>query len=218
MIWTAFHSAASVGEVTATALDLLAGFGFSISLIAAIGAQNAYVLRMGIRREHVLPLVAICAGTDALLILAGTAGVGALVEAVPWLLTAIRYAGAAFLVVYGLLAARRALRPGALVADAGGAATPLRSAVLSCLAITWLNPHVYLDTVALLGSVANAQGEGRWLFAGGAAVGSLAWFTALGFGARFLRPLFRSPRAWRVLDLAVAAIMLALAAGLVLGA
>lgn len=199
-------------------LDAAAGFGFSIALIAAIGAQNAYVLRMGIRGEHILPIVVICAGSDALLISAGTAGIGVLVEAVPWLLTAIRFAGAAFLIAYGVLAVRRALRPGSLRADAEGPATPLRTAVLSCLAITWLNPHVYLDTVALLGSVANARGDGRWWFAAGAMAGSLAWFTALGAAARLLRPLFRSPRAWRVLDVAVAIIMFALAARLLLDA
>ena len=199
-------------------LTLLAGFGFGLSLIAAIGAQNAFVLRMGIRGEHVLPLVAICAGADAVLVFAGTAGVGVIVDAVPWLLTAIRLAGAAFLTGYGMFALRRALHPTALVADTTGERTPLRSAVLACLAITLLNPHVYLDTVALLGSVANAHGAERWWFATGASVASLAWFSTLGFGARLLRGVFRRPAAWRVLDLVVAGVMFTLAVSLVAGA
>lgn len=199
-------------------LVLLTGFGFGLSLIAAIGAQNAFVLRMGIRREHVLPLVAICAGADAVLIFAGTAGVGALIGAVPWLMIAIRIVGAAFLFGYGLFALRRAWKPGSLVADAGGAETPLRTAVITCLAITLLNPHVYLDTVALLGSVANAQGDGRWWFATGSALASVIWFSLIGFGGRYLRGLFRSPVAWRVLDLVVAVVMFALAVKLLLGA
>ena len=165
----------------------------------------------------VLPLVAICAGADAILIFAGTAGVGALIDAVPWIMTAIRIVGAAFLMGYGIFALRRAWKPGSLEADAGGAATPLRTAVLTCLAITLLNPHVYLDTVALLGSVANAQGDARWWFATGAATSSIMWFSLIGFGGRYLRGLFRSPVAWRVLDLVVAVVMFALAAKLLLG-
>lgn len=198
-------------------VNMLAGFGFGLSLIAAIGAQNAYVLRMGIRREHVLPLVAICATADAVLIFAGTAGVGAIVDAVPWIMVAIRIAGAAFLIGYGVFALRRAAKPGTLEADATGASTPLRTAVLTCLAITLLNPHVYLDTVALLGSVANAHGDGRWWFATGASIASVSWFSTIGFGGRFLRGLFRSPAAWRVLDLLVAVVMFVLAAQLLLG-
>ena len=198
-------------------LVLVAGFGFGLSLIAAIGAQNAYVLRMGIRREHVVPLIAICVGVDVALIFAGTAGIGAASDAVPWLLTAIRLAGALFLVVYGAMALWRAAKPGKLEASGEGPATPLRTAVLTCLGITLLNPHVYLDTVALLGSIASTHGDDRWWFATGAAVSSAVWFTLLGFGARALRGLFRSPLAWRVLDLVVAVVMFALAASLLIG-
>lgn len=196
-----------------------AGFGFGLSLIAAIGAQNAYVLRQGLRREHVVPLVLICAGTDALLILLGVAGIGVLVEQVPWALTAIRWFGVAFLVAYGLFALRRAFTSESLDPDAEQAPTPRRTVILTILALTWLNPHVYLDTVLLLGSVANTDGDdGRWWFGAGAALASFAWFTTLGFGARALRPLFRDPRAWRVLDVLVAIVMFALAVSLVLGA
>jgi L-lysine exporter family protein LysE/ArgO len=194
----------------------LSGLGFGLSLIVAIGAQNAFVLRQGLRREHVGTVVAICALSDAVLIVAGIAGIGALVGAAPWVLTVLRWLGAAFIAGYGVLAARRALRPGSLEADPAGSSTSLGSAVLACLAFTWLNPHVYLDTLVLLGSVANTHGSARWWFGAGAAVGSVAWFSALGFGARFLRPLFRSRTAWRVLDGIIALVMFAVAASLVL--
>ncbi|WP_028708515.1 LysE/ArgO family amino acid transporter [Propionicicella superfundia] len=194
----------------------IAGLGFGLSLIVAIGAQNAFVLRQGLRRENVLPVVAICAVSDAVLIAAGIAGVGAVVAAAPAVLTGIRWGGALFVAAYGVLAARRALRPGALQADPAGSPSTLGSAVAACLAFTWLNPHVYLDTVVLLGSVATTHGEARWWFGAGAVTGSLAWFSALGFGARFLRPLFRSPLAWRVLDGLIAVVMFAVAASLVL--
>lgn len=193
----------------------LSGLGFGLSLIVAIGAQNAFVLRQGLRREHVGPVVAICALSDAVLIVAGIAGIGAVVGAAPWVLTVLRWGGAAFIVTYGVLAARRALRPGSLDADPAGTSTSLGTAVLACLAFTWLNPHVYLDTLVLLGSVANTHGTARWWFGAGAAVGSVAWFSALGFGARFLRPLFRSRTAWRVLDGIIAVVMFAVAASLV---
>ena len=197
----------------------VAGFGFGMSLIAAIGAQNAYVLRQGLRREHVLPIVAICAATDALLILLGVAGIGVLIEQVPWLLVVIRWFGVAFLIAYGIFALRRAFRPESLDADAEQRPTALRTAILTVLALTWLNPHVYLDTVLLLGSVANTHGDpGRWWFGGGAVIASIVWFSALGFGARALRPLFRNPRAWQVLDVIVALVMFVLALTLILGA
>jgi L-lysine exporter family protein LysE/ArgO len=193
---------------------VLAGFGFSMSLIVAIGAQNAFVLRQGLRKEHVLPIVLVCAGTDALLIVAGIAGVGALIQAAPWVLIVVRWVGVAFLVVYGALAARRALRPGELEAASGTEPTSLLAALGACLAFTWLNPHVYLDTVVLMGTVGNGYGGGRWWFAVGAAAASAVWFTALGFGARMLRPVFRSPVAWRVLDVLIALMMFAIAATL----
>lgn len=188
---------------------LLFGFATSISLIAAIGAQNAFVLRQGIRNEHVLPVVILCAASDLILILAGIAGVGALVTAHPNLTTVARYGGAAFLIGYALLAARRALRPAALT-PADAAPARLGSVLLTCLALTFLNPHVYLDTVVLLGTLANQQREGRWLFGAGAAAASVVWFLALGFGARRLAGLFASPATWRILDWLIAATMLAL--------
>lgn len=198
-------------------LAALAGLGFGLSLIVAIGAQNAFVLRQGLRREHVFAVVAICALADAVLILLGIGGVGAVLQGAPWLLVIIRWGGIAFLVTYGILALRRALRPGSLEADPAGASTSLRTAILTVLALTFLNPHVYLDTVVLLGSVANTHGDDRWFFGAGAAIGSVIWFSLLGFGARYLRPLFRSPRAWRILDGFVAALMFVLALTLAFG-
>jgi Lysine efflux permease len=207
--------------VTTALLAALAGLGLGLSLIVAIGAQNAFVLRQGLRREHVLAVVAVCALSDAVLIAAGVAGGGALFTAVPWLVDVIRWAGAAFLAGYGLLAARRALRrpdPDAagLRAGTGPAAAGLGATIATTLALTWLNPHVYLDTVLLLGSVASTHGDSRWWFAGGAALGSILWFTSLGFGARLLDPLFARPLAWRILDGVIAAVMLTLAVLLVL--
>ena len=196
---------------------LLSGLGFGLSLIIAIGAQNAFVLRQGLRREHVLAVVLICALSDALLIGLGVGGLGTLLQFVPWLLVVVRIGGAVFLIVYGILAARRAFKPAALVTEEAGTATPLWTAVATCLALTWLNPHVYLDTVVLLGSVAGTHGADRWWFGLGAAVGSVLWFTALGYGARLLRPLFAKPLAWRVLDGIIAVVMFAIAASLLLG-
>jgi L-lysine exporter family protein LysE/ArgO len=194
----------------------LAGFGLGLSLIVAIGAQNAYVLRQGLRREHVLPVVAVCVLGDVILIWLGVAGMGALISSVPRLLTVVRVVGAAFLAGYGLLAFRRALRPGRLAADPAGRSTARGAAVGTALALTWLNPHVYLDTVLLLGSVARTHGNGV-AFGVGACLASVLWFFGLGFGARLLRPLFARPTAWRVLDGVIAAVMLALAATLLLG-
>ncbi|MFD0313021.1 LysE/ArgO family amino acid transporter [Streptomyces flavalbus] len=194
-----------------------AGFGTGLSLIVAIGAQNAFVLRQGIRRQAVLPVVVICALSDAVLIALGVAGIGAVVVAWPAALTVVAWTGGAFLLCYGALAARRVLRPGALRAD-GAAATSTRRAVLTCLALTWLNPHVYLDTVFLLGSVAADRGDLRWTFGLGAALASLCWFAALGFGGRLLGRWLARPAAWRVLDALVAATMLTLGAMLIAGA
>lgn len=199
-------------------LAALSGLGLGLSLIVAIGAQNAFVLRQGVRREHIVPVIAICALSDALLIALGVGGAGALFDAVPWLVTVARFAGAAFLLVYGALAARRALRPKALDADAAPARGSLTAAVGTVLALTWLNPHVYLDTVVLLGSIASTHGDQRWWFGAGAALGSVLWFTALGLGARALAPVFARPRAWRILDGVIAVVMLALAVSLVVGA
>ncbi|MEU0742992.1 LysE/ArgO family amino acid transporter [Streptomyces sp. NPDC006134] len=194
-----------------------AGFGTGLSLIVAIGAQNAFVLRQGIRRHAVLAVVGICALSDAVLIALGVGGVGAVVVAWPGALTAVGWIGGAFLIGYGVLAARRVLRPGALTAD-GAAAGSRRRAVLTCLALTWLNPHVYLDTVFLLGSVAADRGPLRWTFGLGAACASLCWFAALGFGARFLGRFLARPASWRVLDALVAVVMVTLGVTLVAGA
>ncbi|KOX25157.1 MULTISPECIES: LysE/ArgO family amino acid transporter [Streptomyces] len=195
-----------------------AGFGTGLSLIVAIGAQNAFVLRQGARRDAVLAVVGICALSDAVLIALGVGGVGAVVVAWPGALTAVGWIGGAFLLGYGALAARRVFRPaGALRAD-GDAAGSRRRAVLTCLALTWLNPHVYLDTVFLLGSVAADRGPLRWTFGLGAALASLVWFAALGFGARYLGRFLSRPSAWRVLDGLVAATMIALGLSLVAGA
>ncbi len=191
---------------------VITGFASGAGLIVAIGSQNAYLLRQGLRREHVLPLVLICALSDAALILLGALGIGALVDAAPWALQVLRWAGAAFLIGYGVLAARRALRPRALL-PGEQPRTRLAVAALTMLALTWLNPHVYLDTVLLLGGLGAAHGDpGRWLFAAGAAAASLAWFALLGFGARGLGRFFARPSAWRVLDGIIAITMLALAA------
>ncbi|MEV5872102.1 LysE/ArgO family amino acid transporter [Streptomyces tendae] len=195
-----------------------AGFGTGLSLIVAIGAQNAFVLRQGVRRDAVLAVVGICALSDAVLIALGVGGVGAVVVAWPGALTAVGWIGGAFLLCYGALAARRVFRPsGALRAD-GDAAGSRRRAVLTCLALTWLNPHVYLDTVFLLGSVAADRGPLRWTFGLGAAVASLVWFAALGFGARYLGRFLARPAAWRILDGLVAATMIVLGLSLVAGA
>ncbi|WP_306204200.1 LysE/ArgO family amino acid transporter [Actinoplanes sp. RD1] len=192
----------------------LAGFAASAVLIIAIGAQNAFVLRQGLRREHVLPVVVVCAASDLLLIAAGIGGLGALVTAHPVVVTVIRWAGAVFLIGYAVLAARRAISPGTLTPTAGGPAT-LRATLLACLAMTYLNPHVYLDTVLLLGSVAQ-QHPDRWAFGAGAAAASVVWFSALGLGAQRLAPVLRRPAAWRVLDGLIAVVMAALGIGLLL--
>jgi L-lysine exporter family protein LysE/ArgO len=214
--------------------SLIAGLGLGFSLIIAIGAQNLFVLRQGIRREHVLAVVMICAASDAALIALGVSGVGLVLQAVPWLIDAVRWAGAAFLIAYGLLAAKRAWRPtgqALAIADAeasaesapgGTAASPratrtrLAPVVLTALALTWLNPHVYLDTVFLLGTVANTHGDLRWWFAAGAMFASVAWFFGLGFGARYLGRWLATPRAWRILDAVIAVVMIALGISLVL--
>jgi L-lysine exporter family protein LysE/ArgO len=192
-----------------------AGFLFGLSLIVAIGPQNAYVLRQGLLHRHVFAVVAVCAISDAVLITLGVTGVGLILDQVPGLMTALRFGGAAFLTVYGLLAARRAIKRHALVVDNSGTIPSLRSTVAACMAFTWLNPHVYLDTIVLLGSVANSHDDFRGWFAAGAIVASFGWFAALGYGARLLRPLFVKPNAWHVLDGIVAVVMLAIAALLV---
>ena len=194
----------------------LAGFALGFSLILAIGAQNAFVLRQGLRRAHVFAVCLACALSDAVLIAAGVAGFGALAEAVPWLETVMRWGGAAFLVVYGALSFRSAWRGGAALAAAGAERQSLGAALATCLALTWLNPHVYLDTVALIGSV-SAQYDDRLAFGAGAVTASFVFFFGLGYGARLVAPVFARPRAWQVLDAGIGVVMWAIAAGLILG-
>lgn len=193
----------------------LAGFAASAVLIIAIGAQNAFVLRQGLRREHVLAVVVTCAASDLLLISAGIAGLGVVVTARPGAVTIIRWGGVLFLTGYAALAAYRALRPSTL-APADRAPATLRATLLTCLALTYLNPHVYLDTVLLLGTVAQ-QHPHRWLFGIGAAAASVVWFTALGAGARRLAPVLARPAAWRALDGLIATVMLVLGISLAVG-
>ena len=205
---------------SAALLALVLGLGTGLSLIIAIGAQNAFVLRLGIeaRNRIVLVVVLVCAVSDAVLILAGVLGIGAVIEAAPVALVVIRILGSAFLLVYGVMAAVRVFRPRALVVSGTAPKLGMGSAVTTAVAFTWLNPHVYLDTVVLLGSVANQQGaDERWLWSVGAISGSFLWFFALGFGARLLRPVFARPTAWRVLDALIAVVMLALGLRLALG-
>jgi L-lysine exporter family protein LysE/ArgO len=192
---------------------VLAGLLTGLALIVAVGAQNAFLLRQGVRGEHVLPLVLVCVVSDAVGIAAGIAGLGALLERWPAALPVLQVAGGVYLLAFGLQSAVRAWRPSALTAG-GGAAMSLPRALLMMLALTWLNPHFYLDTLLMLGTVANSFGDLRWVFFAGAFAGSVIWFPALGFGARLLRGLFARPSAWRVLDSAIAVVMGALGIGL----
>lgn len=202
---------------SAALLAAVAGLTFGLSLIVAIGAQNAFVLRQGLLRQHRAIVVVTCALSDVALIALGVGGAGALLAAAPALGTAARIGGAAFLLAYAALAARRAWR-GESVAEVVAGAAPGPLAVLATtLALTWLNPHVYLDTVVLAGTAADTHGDARWWFAAGMAAGSVLWFTTIGYGSAALRPLFARPAAWRVLDAGIAAIMLALGLTLALG-
>ena len=200
----------SVGEAA------LAGYLLSISLIAAIGAQNAFVLRQGLRREHVFAVILACALSDALLMAAGVAGFGAVQAYVPWIGDAMRYGGAAFLIVYGALRFRAALRGGEALRPAAGMTVPLAQVLATCLLLTWANPHVYLDTVVLIGSISAQYAPHQAVFGVGAALGSLSFFLALGYGARMLAPVFARPQAWVVLEVIVGCTMWAIAAGLLL--
>jgi L-lysine exporter family protein LysE/ArgO len=204
----------------------VAGLLTGVSLIVAIGAQNAYVLRQGLLRSHIGPVVAVCAVSDLVLIGAGVSGIGTLVDQAGWVLDTVRWLGVAFLTWYAVGSLRRVLHPAALDTRAAGpSGGESRAAVLGkTVALTWLNPHVYLDTVLLLGSIAAAHDgarvgglSGRWWFALGAGCASIAWFTSLGFGARLLAPLLARPAAWRLLDMVIAATMLLVAARLALG-
>jgi L-lysine exporter family protein LysE/ArgO len=199
---------ASAVVLTSPAIETsLAGLLFGLSLIVAVGAQNAYVLRQGLLRQHLLTVVGICTLSDAVLIAAGVAGAGAVLHGRPWLLQTARVGGAAFLFGYAALAAWRALRPPPIADENTDRPSGLPSVVAACLAFTWLNPAVYLDTLLLLGSVANTHHGDQWWFGGGAAMASALWFVGLGFGARLLIPVFRTRVAWRALDGFVALVM-----------
>ena len=193
------------------------GYLVALSLILAIGAQNAFVLRQGLRREHVGPVVAVCALSDAVLIAAGVAGFGSLSAAVPWFGEAMRWLGVVFLLVYGALRFRAALRGGEALQPTENGAAPLGKVLLTCLVLTWANPHVYLDTVVLIGSISAQYAPHQLAFGVAAACGSLSFFTALGFGARLLAPVFARPAAWVWLEVGVGVTMWAIAAGLALG-
>ena len=180
--------------------SLLLGLSTGLSLIVAIGAQNAFVLRQGIRREHILLTVVLCALSDVVLIFAGITGVGMVVERAPWILTIARIGGAIFLICYAFFALRRAIAPSGMDSSSTSAPTTAWSVAATALMLTWLNPHVYIDTVLLLGSIGASQGEASGAFAVGAMLASVLWFAALGYAARFLSRFFAKPTAWRVLD------------------
>lgn len=203
--------------LTPAAAAALAGLGFGLSLIIAIGPQNAYVLRVGVLRQRVPVVVAICAVSDVVLIVAGVAGAGAAIDSSRWVLPVARVGGAAFLLGYAALAARRAVRGSAGLTPDATVRASLLAVAGAALAFTWLNPAVYLDTVVLLGSVANTHRGQQWWFAGGAALASVVWFSGIGFGARALGPVFRRPATWRALDAFVAVVMCVTALRLVTG-
>lgn len=194
--------------------SMIAGFALGFSLILAIGAQNAFVLRQGLRREHIFALCLTCAVSDAILIAAGVAGFGALAQAAPWFETVMRYGGAVFLICYALRSFYSAWQGGAAMEVEGGQRASLRATLLTVLAFTWLNPHVYLDTVVLIGSI-SAQYDDRLSFAIGAMVSSFVFFFSLGYGASILTPVFARPRAWQVLDVVIGVVMLGIALKLV---
>ncbi|WP_198403459.1 LysE/ArgO family amino acid transporter [Celeribacter ethanolicus] len=195
----------------------LIGFLTGLSLIVAIGAQNAFVLRQGLRRAHVLPVVLVCALSDALLISLGVFASAQVSEAFPPLLPILRWGGAAFLMFYGAKAALAAYRGGGHLEAATQGAQSLKTVVLTALVLTWLNPHVYLDTVVLLGAISARFPEARAGFATGAIMASFAFFFSLGFGARLLAPVFARETSWRVLDGGIALVMWSIAVGLIRG-
>lgn len=195
---------------------VLTGLLTGLGLIIAIGAQNAFLLRQGLRRERVAPLIAFCVLADTVLIGLAVLGIGAVVTAWPAFLTVARWGGGLFVIGYGLHAAWRALHPGdSLRADAPGGRAGTARPLLTMAALTLLNPHVYLD-VTLLGTIANTHGpEGRWYFYGGIVAGSTLWFTALGLGSRALAPFFARPRSWQLLDALIAVVMISIGVGLI---
>lgn len=196
--------------------SFITGYALGFSLILAIGAQNAFVLRQGIRQAHVLPVVLTCAISDAFFITLGVAGFGVLVERLPWLQPVAIWGGALFLVIYGLFAMRSALTGTSALKAAEGDPGPLLPTLMVCLALTWGNPHVWLDTVVLIGSVASAHEGSHFAFGAGAVTASFVFFLCLGYGARLLAPWFADPTAWRVLDAVVALLMWGIALSLIL--
>ena len=231
MNWSSEGRPPSVECVLTT---FLAGLGIGLSLIVAIGAQNAFLLRQAAKREHIVAVTLFCIASDVILIGGATSAVGWVASHAPWVLELARWGGVIFLASYGLLAARRAWKPSGEVLEAapeapvatttgGGTAVltrprtgTLATALLTCAAMTWLNPHLWLD-VAMLGSIANTFGEGRWVFTIGAITGSTIWFSSLAFAATLLGRYLRTPRAWRILDSIIAVVMLGLAIRLALG-
>ncbi len=196
--------------------SFIPGFLLSLTLILAIGAQNAFVLRQGLRREHVFWVCLTCGLSDAILIGAGVAGIGALTQAMPLFEPVMRYGGAAFLIWYGWRNAVSSWRGGAVLDTSGDATQSLRRTLLTLLALTWLNPHVYLDTVVLIGSI-SSQYPDRFAFALGAMWASIVFFFTLGYGARLLTPLFARPASWQILDAIIALTMWGIAAKLLIG-
>ncbi|MCU4653118.1 LysE/ArgO family amino acid transporter [Roseibacterium sp. SDUM158016] len=195
----------------------LAGFALSFSLILAIGAQNAFVLRQGLKGEYVTAVVLVCCFSEGILIATGVAGFGVLAQAVPWALEAMRWGGVAFLTAYGLRALRSAATEAGALTAAGGAGQGLGAVLGTALVMTWANPHVYLDTVGLIGAVAAQYRPAHWAFGAGALTASCLFFAALGHGARVFAPVFARPAAWRILDAVVGATMMVLAVKLAFG-
>jgi L-lysine exporter family protein LysE/ArgO len=196
---------------------LTTGLFTALGLLVAIGAQNAYLLRLGTTApiRVMLPLILFCSVSDAVLYAAGVAGIGAVTSLSPWLMTAFQIVAVGFLLAYGATALWRATRPEALVVASASRTPSVWAALGTVAAFTWLNPHVYLDTCVMIGSLSQRFGEDKWVFALGATIGSWLWFFSLGFGARLLRPMLANPRTWRILDSSIALIMFAVAAGLV---
>lgn len=193
---------------------LAAGFGTGLGLIVAVGAQNAFLLRQAIRGEHVLPVVLTCLVSDVVAVTAGVGGLGAVLRSWPGALQVAQLVGGIYLLFFGVHAAFRAWRPQGLEAGPGGAGRGLLATLLATLVLTWLNPHFYLDTVLMLGTVANSFGAAKWWFALGSIGASAIWFFSVGYGARLLRGFFARPASWRVLDGVVALMMGTLGVGL----
>ncbi len=192
------------------------GFWTSLSLILAIGAQNAFVLKQGLKHQHVFVVCLICALSDSILITSGVLGLGVILDKHPLLISVAKYAGAVFLLVYGFRSLKSAFTQTHALVATGQDVTGLWQTVLTCLAFTWLNPHVYLDTVILLGSVA-ARADNRLLFAIGAVSASWLFFFSLGYGAKRLAPIFAKPTSWKILDGLVGVMMWVIAGVLVFG-